>query len=81
MFGESAIDKAIRGALKATQQRLGEIVRRHHSEVEGVGKSLAQRLVAEAGLTGPAAASRPSPARPAAARRRRRTPGAPTRRG
>ncbi len=55
MFGEDAIDKAIRKALTATGQQLGRIVRTHHSEQAGVGKALAERLVAEAGLTGPAA--------------------------
>lgn len=52
-FAPKLVDSAIRAQLKAMNIKLGELVKQHGSEVDKAGRSIGDRVVSDAGLTGP----------------------------
>ena len=49
------VDRALADAISRTRVNLGRLVRRHYREVDAQGRTLAQVLVQEAGVSGPVA--------------------------
>ena len=49
------VDRALADAMIRSRLDLGRIVRQHYRQVDGAGRYLAARLVADAGVSGPAA--------------------------
>lgn len=54
-FNQTALDKEIARQLKAQNIRLGELVKQHSTQVDATGRSIGERVVKDAGLTGPRA--------------------------
>lgn len=48
---ESAIDAALRKAMKELRVMLGQIIREHHTQADALGKSLAEKIAAASGLS------------------------------
>ena len=54
-INQPAVDAEIRRQLRARNQQLGQLVQQHSSVVDNTGKSIADRVVTDSGLTGPLA--------------------------
>lgn len=52
---QPAVDKEIRRQLHDANVKLGQLVQQHSSQVDTAGRSIGDRVVKDAGLTGPAA--------------------------
>jgi hypothetical protein len=52
LFEEGVVDRVLRQQIKAARLNLGRVVRDHYSKVEATSRTLAAKLVADAGMAG-----------------------------